>query len=176
MATASKTDWWRHFREGVAAIRGSLICLLVLLFFDVLLDGSYLVSALVCPIWFLVAGIRAIATSPSASVATARVLMPFFAALLVAANFCLQGEIAMANAATVIQACEQYREANGAYPERLDDLVPRFLNSIPRAKYCCSRSEFWYFGPPAPVLDWYEVPPFGRRVYVFDTGRWRYVD
>jgi len=162
----------------MTAVRGSLISLLVLVFLDVVLDGSYIFSALVCPIWFLVAVVRAIASRPSAGVAAARVLMPLFAGLLVAANFYLQGSIAMANAARLIQACEQFREANGAYPERLGDLVPRYLNSIPRAKYCCFESEFAYYyePPPGPILWWEQVPPFGHRFYNFDTGEWRYLD
>ncbi len=53
--------------------------------------------------------------------AAARILVPVVTGLLVIANFSLQGKIAMGNAARVIEACEQYREINGAYPERLSD-------------------------------------------------------
>jgi hypothetical protein len=82
----------------------------------------------------------------------------------------------MGNAARLIEACERYREANGAYPERLADLAPLYLSSVPRAKYCCSYSEFRYYGSPSPILSWYQIPPFGRRVYNFETGKWRYLD
>jgi hypothetical protein len=82
----------------------------------------------------------------------------------------------MDNAERLIEACERYREANETYPERLGELVPRYLNSIPRAKYCCSWGEFWYFGAPRPLLLWYEIPPFGRKIYNFERGTWRYLD
>ena len=108
--------------------------------------------------------------------AAARVLIPVVTGLFVVVNYSVQRTIAMGNAECLIQACERYREDNGAYPERLGELLPRYLNSVPRAKYCCSRSEFWYFRAPRPLLVWYEVPPFGRRVYNFETGNWRYMD
>ncbi|HXT57234.1 MAG TPA: hypothetical protein VN699_01315 [Pirellulales bacterium] len=120
--------------------------------------------------------VRAVLRRPRLGVAAARVLIPVVTGLFVVVNYSVQRTIAMGNAERLIQACERYREDNGAYPEHLGELVPRYLNSVPRAKYCCSRSEFWYFGAPRPLLVWYEVPPFGRRVYNFETGNWRYMD
>ncbi len=108
--------------------------------------------------------------------AAIRVLIPVATGLLVIANYSVQKRIAMANSARLIQACEQYREAHGAYPGRLDDLVPHYLGSVPRAKYCCWLSGFWYLASPQHLLLWYEIPPFGRRVYMFETGEWRYLD
>jgi hypothetical protein len=177
MMTASVNRRFWRFRDGLTAIRGSLFCSLVVVILDVVVDGSYIFSAVVCPIWFIVAVVRAIVRRPTLGLAAARILIPLITLLLVLANYSVQRRIAMANAARLIQACEHYREVNGAYPERLGDLVPRYLNSVPRAKYCFSYSEFVYFGsPPGPTLSWWECPPFGRRAYVFDTGKWRYLD
>jgi len=153
-----------------------LICSLVVLIFDVVVDGSYMVSVLVCPIWFLVSVVRAIVRRPSLGVAAARLLIPLVTILFAVANHSVQKRIAMGNAARLIQACQQYREANRAYPERLGELVPRYLSSVPRAKYCLTFSEFRYYGPPLAMLIWYEYPPFGRRIYNFDKGRWGYLD
>lgn len=176
MITATVKGRCARLRDGVTATRGSLICSLALVFLDVVLDGSYIFSAAVCPIWFLVAVVRAVARRSSSVVAAARMLMPLVTGILVVANYSVQGTIAMGNAARLIEACERYREANGAYPERLADLAPHYLSSIPRAKYCCSSSEFGYCGSPQHTLSWWKCPPFGRRVYTFETGEWRYVD
>jgi hypothetical protein len=158
------------------AIRGTLICSLVVVFLDVIVDGSYIFAALVCPIWFVAALVRAIARRPSLTVAAARILVPVVTGLVIIANSSLQGKIAMSNAARVIEACEEYRGINGAYPERLSELVPRYLSSVPRAKCCLLFGEFWYFGSPGHILLWHELPPFGRRVYTFETGKWGYLD
>jgi hypothetical protein len=165
-----------RLRDGVTATRASLCCSLVLIFLDVVLDGSYFFSAAICPVWFIVAVVRVMARRPSLCMAAARVLIPLVTGLLVVANYSVQKRIAMGNAARLIQACEHYREVNGAFPERLGDLVPRYLDSVPRAKYCCSLSEFGYHGAPRHILFWWECPPFGRKVYTFETGQWQYMD
>lgn len=176
MSTANAKSRCSRLRGGLAAIGGTLICSLVLVFLDVVVNGSYLVSALVCPIWFLIGVVRAIVHRPSLGVAAARVLIPLITGLLVVVNYSAQGTIAAGQAARVIQACERYREANGAYPERLSDLVPRYLSSVPKAKYCCTYSEFGYYASPGHILVWRKCPPFGRMVYNFETGEWHYVD
>jgi hypothetical protein len=177
MVTAVLESLRCPLRERLTAVRGTLICALIVVLTDVVLDGSYLFSALVCPIWFLVSVVRAVARRPSPGVAAARVLIPVITLLFVVANYSAQGKIAMANAARVIQACEAYREAKGAYPERLSDLVPCFLNSIPRAKYCCQYGEFRYVvSPQHHTLCWYQVPPFGTRTYTLEVGAWHYLD
>ena len=173
--TLANDRCWR-FRDGLTAVRGTLICALVVVFLDVVVDGSYVFSAVVCPIWFVACVVRAVARRPRSGLALARVLVPVVTGLLVLANYYMQGRIAMANAARVIEACERYREANGAYPERLGDIAPRYLSSVPRAKFCCSSSTFGYYGSPCHMLFWWEFPPFGRMVYIFETGKWRYVD
>ena len=77
----------------------------------------------------------------------------------------------MANACQIIRACENYREANGRYPDRLDQLTPNYLEAIPRAKYCVLLSDFFYSGCRHPMLFWY--PSIGRRSYNFETHTWR---
>jgi hypothetical protein len=116
-------------------IRGSLILALVLIFLDAVVSGSYLYSLFVCPIWFIVALIRAekaaMTGSASQGVAGARILIPVITGVIVLVNSTVQNRIAKTSAVRIVEACEQYREANGAYPAKLDDLVPRYLSSIP---------------------------------------------
>src|SRR5208337_1546409 len=40
------------------AARGSLMGAAILIFFDAALDGSYLMSVLVCPVWFFVSVVK----------------------------------------------------------------------------------------------------------------------
>jgi hypothetical protein len=177
MSTASLMNEARQWRDGLTAIRGSLICAAILVFLDVVFHGSFLYSVLVCPVWFLVAIIRAVMLRPRIQVAVARLLVPFATMLLVLANDRLQEQIALVNAAHVIEACERYREASGAYPKRLEDLVPRYVSGIPRAKYCLVWGHFDYSeGERSHLLYWYAVPPFGRRIYSFERRTWSFLD
>lgn len=150
----------------------------VLILWDAVLTGSYLMSVLVCPIWFLVALVLAIVRRPGWRVAAARICVPPITLLLVIANSSVQGRIARANSARLIEACERYHAENGAYPQQLDELVPRNLSFVPRAKYCCSQGEFmyWNFEGSGAFFWWVEIPPYGRRTYRFDTGEWGYID
>lgn len=85
---------------------------------------------------------------------------------------------ARTNAARVIEACRSYEARHGAYPERLPDLVPEFLPSVPRAKYVLLWGDFTYWSSPGPshTLMYVAVPPFGRRLYHFEANRWGQLD
>ena len=76
MLTASVKSRRSYFRDGLTAIRGTMICALAVILLDVVIFGSYLFSALVCPIWFLAAVVLAIVRRHGLAVATARVLIP----------------------------------------------------------------------------------------------------
>jgi hypothetical protein len=87
VATATVKGRCPRLRDGLTVVRGSLICALIVLSFDVVLDGSYLFSAVVCPIWLLVSLFRAVVRRPTLGVAAARVVIPLVTGLLVVANY-----------------------------------------------------------------------------------------
>jgi hypothetical protein len=155
---------------------GGLLLAGILLLVDGVIDGSFILSLGVCPIWLVIAFVRACSSRADNALRAARVLLPQLTLLLVLANYHLQVKVAMGNATRIIQACERYRGEHGSYPDRLTDLVPRFLSAVPRAKYCLADASFRYSGPPANTLAWQRVPPFGRMVYLFRDREWRYVD
>ena len=89
------------------------------------------------------------------------------------ANNAVQIKIAEAHAAHIILACEGFHAANGRFPKSLDELVPRYIPSVPCAKYCLAYGKFNY---EQPMMAWCVIPPFNRRVYNFETRRWTYID
>ncbi|MDD5285972.1 MAG: hypothetical protein PHD54_08940 [Desulfuromonadaceae bacterium] len=154
-------------------IRGSLICASVLLLFDAV-NGTF-ISAGVCPIWFLVSLVKAIKKRPGWGIGVSRIIIPILTLAIVAGNAAMQSKIANANAERIIVACEQFRSATGKYPDRLDELVPKYLTSIPQARYALMFSDFRYRNPDGNhQLMWDERPPFGRRIYDFEQRKWRY--
>ena len=163
------------FGHTARGLRGSVALAGLLVLHDAIVDGSWLLAGLVCPLWLVVAFVRRM-RSPAAPWGLARVLIPIVTGLVIVGNSALQRRVATTNAARLVEACERHREALGEYPARLADLVPRFMPAIPRAKYCLMRGEYRYTAPPTATLSWFDVPPFGRRVYRFDTGEWRSVD
>ena len=176
MVTRDAQTWRQRAWQALAPCGGSLLAASFLICHDIVLCGSYLGSYLVCPVWLVVSVVAVLVQRPSARVAIARVLFPLVTLLLVLANYAVRKSIATANAAKIVRACESYREANGRYPDELGELVPVYVNSIPRAKYCCSWAEFVYYRSPRyPILWWYPMP-FAKMVYNFDTGTWLFID
>lgn len=80
----------------------------------------------------------------------------------------------------IITAVEAYKAANGTYPERLDQLVPRFISEIPdKARISYLDIGFRYYAntdPEAHKLLYLATPSFGRRTYSFETKSWGYMD
>lgn len=97
-----------------------------------------------------------------------------FALAAAAALLCVRANTRLAarRAEEVIAACESYRAANERYPERLSDLVPRFLPAIPKAKRTLLHGDFFYRAGGEHVLGWTTMPPFGRRYFVLEEKRW----
>ena len=77
----------------------------------------------------------------------------------------------------LIKAVESYRAANGVYPQKLDDLVPKFIDHVPYAQYT-SLGVFWYArgGTKEPPMLWYNPHGMDHRTYYFETKDWHYLD
>jgi hypothetical protein len=83
--------------------------------------------------------------------------------------------LAKAGADTVIAAVDQFKAVQHRYPESLIELVPKYMSSVPRAKYTVMYGEFIFLGG-VPRLMYYGFPPFDRRVYSFDSKKWMVLD
>jgi hypothetical protein len=147
----------------------------VLLALDVGFSGSFLISRFVCPFWFLGSVLNNAVQRPGWRLALLRIAIPPLTLGLVLANNALQQRIAMANAARIIAACDEFHAATGRFPKALDELMPRYMRFIPRAKYCLAFGEFYYANDMKPILIWW-TSPYGKRVYDFEEGHWRYFD
>jgi hypothetical protein len=157
-------------------IRGSIIGSLVLLACD-LATGSFGASLLICPIWFLVSVTKSAIQRPRWTVALTRAAIPLATIAVVFGNSAVQSKIARANAEKIVAACEQYRTRSGRFPQTLDELVPNYLQFIPRSKYCLIWDNYQYFNNNgSPMLVWVDIPPFGRPTYDFQNRQWGYVD
>ena len=84
--------------------------------------------------------------------------------------------IAPLHADQIIVAIESYRAATGVYPKELDDLVPKFIDYVPRAQYTLG-GRFWYMhgGTAEPPLFWYNPHGMDHRTYYFETKDWGYL-
>ena len=85
----------------------------------------------------------------------------------------LNNSIAVKRAGTIIDALTQYRAELGEYPADVYDLVPDFIEKIPRAKYSYANQRFTYeVEEGRHVLSFGVLPPSGRSYYVMEDGKW----
>jgi hypothetical protein len=163
--------------SAVRRIRASLIGAALLLIFDAIISGSFLLSMFVCPIWFLISVVKNIIRRSGWKVTLARIAVPILALALVFGNAAVQSRIATTNADRIIKACEQFTAANGRYPTKLDELLPQYLRSVPRAKYSVAFAEFSYWSLEGRHgLMWIAIPPFSRMIYNFEQRKWGKLD
>jgi hypothetical protein len=92
----------------------------------------------------------------------------------------LQNRLADHRAVELGKACLAYHAKYNHYPQRLDDLVPEFIPSVPVAKYTLGGGgSFFYISHSTgsePMLFYEAMPPFGRRFYHMETGGWGFLD
>jgi hypothetical protein len=157
------TNFWTLFGAGFVLIGD-------------LLSATYGCSILVCPIWFLVSVIRNRIVRTGWRISVFRAATPALILGIVVTNALIQWKIADANGERLVRACESFHSENGKYPKTLSELVPRYLPSIPPAKYSLD-GEFYYVNSDglAPMLWWDKFGPL-HKVYFFDTKEWRTFD
>ena len=163
---------WSH-----PGIRVSIGIAVLLVGWDAGVSGSFEFSLIFCPIWFFISVLKNAIRRPGWMLGLARIAVPPLTLALVLANNAVQWRIAETNAARVVTACESFHAATGKFANTLDELVPRYLPFIPRAKYCLAWGDFRYWNNEGhPMLEWCVVPPFGRKIYNFRERRWGYLD
>jgi hypothetical protein len=145
------------------------------LLYDVALDGCYTLSITICPLWFLISLVKNVIWRPGWRIAVIRLSVPILTLTIAVSNGNLQWKISDANAGRVIKACGEFRVANGRYPSTLDELVPKYLSSVPRSKYCLM-GRFFYVNSNGICMLWWSRWGFYRRIYDFEKGRWFNVD
>ena len=84
--------------------------------------------------------------------------------------------IAPLHAHRLVEAIETYRSATGVYPQKLDDLVPQFIDHVPYAQY--TLGGFFYYvwrGKAEPPMLWYNPHGMDHSIYDFKTKDWGYL-
>lgn len=164
---AVRHPWWR---------RPALLVALLLFTADALLLGQGLLAALLLVTvggWLLPKALLLFKVGRDVR-PTIRVALLFsLTAVAIMVTINVNNHLARQRATRLIEALDLYRAANGRYPLVLDALVPRYVASVPHAKFTLVFNQFVYqrFEQRA-LLGYVEVPPFGRPCFDFEQRRW----
>ena len=165
----------RLVQIGKSVTRPTLLAILDGL---VLHQGAISIFTLIlfCPIQLLCA-LPLIGSKEKRSARLSRVLRYGVAAMLVLLYLQFDRARARFKAEEVIKACQQYKEEQGKYPEKLEVLVPKYIPQIPHANFSLMYNEFQYWIHNGQASLIYPVmPPFGRATYNFESKTWNGVD
>jgi len=81
------------------------------------------------------------------------------------------------NANIVIDAVNSYYADTSLYPDKLNQLIPNYLDSIPNCAYRIMDYKYrYYVDQDNAYLMWTVIPPWGRRNYNFNNAEWTYFD
>lgn len=87
--------------------------------------------------------------------------------------------IARARVLEVAEELLRYKARTGAFPEKLEQLVPEYLPAVPVAKPgLVMLNGIWYLHKsPGPTgLMYVSFPPYGRHIYDVDKREWTDID
>jgi hypothetical protein len=160
-------------------LRKTCIWAAVLIAVDAFVLNQGVISFLVGAWMLLVATPRAIFYTKDPALRRqhlARAGILFTAAALVIGLNKANNQVAQSRAETLIAAVKAFHRQNHRYPEKLEELVPGFIDRVPRAKYTYSSSFQYRSWPNSHTLIYAYLPPFGRRVYYFEHDEWGYMD
>lgn len=94
-------------------------------------------------------------------------------------------DVSRERANEVVQALKRFHAEQQRYPDKLDELVPKYLPRVPVAHpFAVSQERFIYRSYPKteersasdPFFGYTIVTPFGWSSYDFETGEWRFRD
>lgn len=86
-------------------------------------------------------------------------------------------KLGAANAERIIAAVEGFYNEENRFPKTLEELVPVYLERVPRAavRFNANTYRYWNEGDRYQLL-WVKVPPYLRAVYDFSTKEWLVFD
>jgi hypothetical protein len=147
-----------------------------LLLLDVVMFGSFLISIVVCPFWFLVSFIRNGILKSGGQFAFFRIAIPAVTLGIALGTTFIQWGMADANGERVVRACEAFYSDTARYPEHLSELVPKYLPSVPRAKYSMDGDFYYYNSTERPPILWWNKFGLCHKIYSFERKEWGYLD
>jgi hypothetical protein len=155
------------------ALTYPILSALLLVFIDAYVLNQGVLIAIVAA-WQVIAGlVNVFRSKPSEprKLLLARMGIFISAAVAVFSFNAVNNKIAHNRAEKLVTAIKAYRQTENKYPEKLQDLVPKYISKVPLAKYTMMYNDFHYSGKHH-FLFYVSFPPFTRPTYFFDRNNW----
>jgi hypothetical protein len=164
----------------IKPLRKSLIAAIILFILDAFILNQGVIAAialLFVLFWFLPKALSLYFKKASPGYYLKKSLIyTIMAVSVLGANY-LNNNIARQRAESLIAKIEKYKVDNGNYPPQLKELIPKYIDSVPVAKYALGFNRFYYINGRDDVLLLYvHFPPYGRPMYSFNRKEWTIID
>lgn len=162
------------------ALWRSVVFALCLLFFDAfVLDqgGLAVITAIVVVFWFIPKTLFAWKRKQNFIIWAKKIIVYSVMVATIFTVKAINNNLAKTRAEQLIIAINKFKVINRRYPSTLNELVPKLITEIPKAKYTFWFNSFEYTNMEGfTTLLYTDFPPFGRPYYDFDKQEWRYID
>ena len=98
------------------------------------------------------------------------------AVILVFSFIILNNYIAKYRTEKLITVCNEYKDKQGHYPERLEDLVPEYYPRVPSAKFGIWGQYLYSSYEGKHSIMYVAFPPFGRPRFKLEENQWGFLD
>ena len=166
--------------EQNKTLRKTLIIAICLFLIDALFLNQGIIAAialLVLFFWLIPKSIFLWLKKRSVKPQLYKCLIYFLMAIFILGANYLNNQLATSRANQIIAAVEKFKIVNHRYPKKLAELAPEYIEAIPAAKYTLFANGFFYSNRDDHAFIGYVVlPPFGRRIYDFNSKKWGQID
>ena len=167
-------------QDEIKILKKSLITAICLFLIDALFFNQGIIAAIalfIVVFWLIPKSIFLWLKKQSVKPQLYKCLIYFLMAIFILAANYLNNQLAASRANQIIAAVEKFKVVNHRYPKKLTELAPEYIEAIPTAKYAVFGNGFFYSSRGDDAFIGYVViPPFGRRIYDFNSKKWGQID
>jgi hypothetical protein len=176
--TVKETDSIK--RDRGASLWASVAAAAILLVLDAFILNGFLfgvAAVFVLVVWLIPRTLFAFRRREVFVVRGIRALIYLAAAACIIAAWMANDHHARSEAARLVNAIQVFHGQHDRYPASLNELVPKYVPMVPRAKYTLLADQFIYrVNDTEAQLTYVEYPPFRRKTYDFATRKWFSLD
>ena len=167
-------------QDETRIVKRSIIIAFFLFLIDALFVNQGIIAAialLVVVFWLIPKSIFLWLKKRSVKPQLYKCLIYFLMAIFILGANYLNNQLATSRANQIIAAVEKFKVVNHRYPEKLAELAPEYIEAIPTAKYTLFANGFFYSNrDDHAFIGYVALPPFGRRIYDFNSKKWGQID
>lgn len=163
------------------SVRGTVVVAICLFITDAFLLGTVSIGMFAVPVivlWMIPKTLFALKRKDILVIRALKTGIYAVMAMAIFAAYAGNDHIARMGAEKVVAAVNEFKADRQNYPGSLKELVPKYLERVPRAKYVLLSGAFHYMRNEdgQATLMYYGFPPFERRIYYFAHQKWKTID